>query len=164
MDTNQTGTDPVPSRPRLKGYGAPVDQDTLLEWAGVSEQLAEARNYWVGTSDPDGRPHAVPVWGVWIDDALYFDGAPQARWVRNLAVNPQVVVHLESGDRVVIVEGEVERLELLPATVLPRVAAQSEAKYGGTFEDVGCLALRPRVVFAWSNFPADATRFEFDTA
>lgn len=162
MDAGETSGEPERSRPRLRGYGSPEDAEGMLDWADVSEQIAESRIYWVGTTDPDGQPHAVPVWGVWVDDTLFFDGAPYARWVRNLEANPKVVVHLESGEQVAILEGHVERLSILPVTVLPRVAAASEQKYGGTFEDVGCLALRPRVAYAWNSFPADATRFVFD--
>lgn len=153
--------EPNRSRPRLRGYATADDATRLLVWADVSDQLAQAHRYWVGTTDPDGQPHAVPIWGIWLDDTLFFDGAPHARWVRNVAANPKVVVHLESGDRVAIVEGSVERLAQVPVTLLARVAAASEAKYGGTFQDVGCLALRPRVVYAWSSFPADVTRFVF---
>lgn len=162
MEAPQAQPEPQRSRPQIRGYGVSKNDEAMLEWAEVSEQIAAARNYWIGTTDSDGQPHAVPVWGVWVDDSLFFDGSPHARWVRNLQANPRVVAHLENGEQVVIVEGDVERLELLPVALLPRVAAQSEAKYGGTFEDVGCLVLYPRVAFAWNSFPADATRFVFD--
>ena len=134
----------------------------MLLWSVVSERIAQARNYWVGTVDPHAQPHAVPIWGIWTDNSLFFDGAPSVRWVRNLEANPKVVVHLESGNDVVILEGTVTRLPRLDAAVLPRVAAASEAKYGGAFEDRGCLVLHPKVVYAWTIFPADATRFRFD--
>ncbi len=68
-------------------------------------------------------------------------------------------MHLESGGNVVILEGSVVRLPCLDPSVLPKVAAGSEAKYGGTFTDRGCLALHPHVVYAWTSFPAGATRF-----
>ena len=28
-------------------------------------RLAEADYYWLGPTFPDGRPHAVPIWGLW---------------------------------------------------------------------------------------------------
>ncbi|MEI6136703.1 MAG: pyridoxamine 5'-phosphate oxidase family protein [Chloroflexota bacterium] len=31
-------------------------------------RLRTAMNYWIATTRPDGRPHAAPVWGVWLDD------------------------------------------------------------------------------------------------
>ena len=41
------------------------------------------------TTCPDGRPHCVPVWGVWpIDNAFYFSSGAKSRKARNLAANP----------------------------------------------------------------------------
>ena len=162
MDAARSHKDPRRSRPYMPGYGVPKGRKGMLEWAHVSERVAQARNYWIGTSGPDGQPHAVPVWAIWAANMLFFDGGSKTRWVRNLQANPRVVAHLESGDQVVIIEGSVVRLPGLDADVLPLVAAQSEAKYGGTFKDSGTLALHPRVVFAWSSALADATRFVFE--
>lgn len=155
---------PCRSRPTMRGYNIPHRDDGMLLWNAVSAQIAQARTYWVGTVDRTGQPHAVPIWGIWFDTTLYFDGAPHARWVRNLGANPKAVVHLESGENVVILEGRVVRLHQLDLSVLPKVAAASEEKYGGAFRDNGCLALQPQVVFAWSAFPADATRFTWSEA
>jgi hypothetical protein len=27
---------------------------------------------WLATVRPDGRPHVMPVWAIWVDDAFYF--------------------------------------------------------------------------------------------
>ena len=51
----------------------------MLSWDHVQERMAEARNYWVATVRPDGRPHATPVWGLWVDGAFYFGVAPGTR-------------------------------------------------------------------------------------
>ena len=32
----------------------------LLDWEQVERRLVSARNYWLCTVRPDGRPHAVP--------------------------------------------------------------------------------------------------------
>ena len=151
--------EPQRSRPDGPGYNIPDDEEGMRAWVAVSEQIAQARTYWVGTVDPQGQPHAVPIWGIWIETTLYFDGGSRVRWVRNLATNPKVVVHLESGDNVVILEGSVVRLPHLDPRVLPMVAAASEAKYGGRFVGRGCLALHPHLAYAWTSFPTDATRF-----
>ena len=50
----------------------------------------------------------MPVWGAWVDGMFFFHSHPGTRKARNLAVNPAIVVHLECGDDVVIVEGEAE--------------------------------------------------------
>ena len=42
------------------------------DWAAVAARLAEARNYWIVTVRADDRPHAAPVWGVWLDGTVWF--------------------------------------------------------------------------------------------
>jgi hypothetical protein len=139
--------------------------------------MAQARTYWIGTTDPDGAPHAVPVWGVWLDDRLYFSGG-QTHWARNLAANPAAVVHLESGDDVVIVRGTVERVT--DRAVVKRAGRAGAVKYegaedtgddasaesdddtGGEASGEGIFALRPRVAYAWRPSLKDATRWRFD--
>jgi general stress protein 26 len=108
----------------------------------------------------------MPVWGLWFEDAFYFSSHPDSRKARNLASNPAVVVHLESGDEVVVIEGEAA--EVTDAALRQRLSEDYTRKYefevsftGGR----GLLAVRPRVAYAWRerDFPATATRFEFAT-
>ena len=154
--------EPPPSRPRLpKGYGVPASPEGMLPWNWANERLERARNYWVCPTRPDGRPHAVPVWGVWVDEALYFGGGPRTQ--RNLKANPAVVVHLESGDDVVILEGIAEEFTDPDPALFARFADASAAKYGWRPDTAGGYVLRPRVAYAWSKFPEDATRFHFDS-
>src|ERR1700712_4458771 len=94
-------------RPLLPdGYGLPVGTDGLLPWADVERDLVAAHNYWLASVRPDGRPHVVPRWGVWLDGRFFYDGSPATRHVRNVEQNPAVTLHLESGTRAVIIEGE----------------------------------------------------------
>lgn len=158
--------EPVASRPRMEGYGVPERDEGMLSWRHVTERLEESRNYWVGTAGADGRPHAVPVWGAWDGDALYFGGGP--RTARNLAANPQVAVHLESGDDVVMLEGAVEVIANPDPSLSARLDDAFATKYdwrpseeGGGAVGEGMYVLRPRVVFAWTRFPEDATRWRF---
>jgi hypothetical protein len=55
----------------MPGYGVlPADQGSgLLPWSWALERLRNARNYWLTTVWPDGRPHVMPVWAVWLDRA-----------------------------------------------------------------------------------------------
>jgi hypothetical protein len=78
---------------------------TDLAWAEIASRFAAARNWWIATSGIAG-PHSVPVWGVVIDDVLYFYGQPTAVRSKNLAADPRLVAHLESGESVLIVHGE----------------------------------------------------------
>lgn len=97
-------------RPFMPGYGLPEEQAEFryLLWEAISAQLAAARNYWIVTTRPDGKPHATPVWGLWLDEAFYFSCGKESQKARNLRANPALVVHLESGDEVVILEGRAE--------------------------------------------------------
>lgn len=159
---------PVAERPGLvEGYGVNPDEEGLLPWAYVDGRMAGSRNYWIGTTRPDGRPHAAPVWGVWLDGVFYFGTDRCSRKARNMAANPEVVMHLESGDDCVILEGKVE--ELKDGGLHHRVREAYAAKYRLDAlgdEDAGSpvYALRPRVAFAWteSNFPQTATRWRFE--
>lgn len=162
-------TPPKADRPHMPGYGI-MDENSgsgLLPWNHLSERMARSRNYWVCTTRSDGRPHAAPVWGVWVDEAFYFSTGDESQKGRNLSTNPNVVVHLESGDDVVILEGTLEREGNIG--LLPRLNAVYQAKYGyplfeGNPAESYVLTLKPRVAFAWleADFPGGATRWRFE--
>jgi Pyridoxamine 5'-phosphate oxidase len=103
----------------------------------------------------------VPVWGVWLDDAVWFGTSPDSRKGRNLARDPRIVIHLESGDDTVILEGEVE-ISREPDAVT-RVGDAYEQKYGYRPSGSGFYLLRPRVAHTWTekDFPRTATRWVF---
>ena len=113
----------------VAGYGIRKDGQGLLDWAWVDGQLARSKNYWVGSTRPDGRPHAMPVWGVWVQDRFCFATDRNSVKGRNLLANPQVVVHVESGDDTVILEGMV--VEERDPERLKSMAAAYNAKYTG---------------------------------
>ena len=159
-DASEPGTR---SRPYAPGYGIPSHGRGMLSWRRVEEHLSSARNYWVATVRPDGRPHTTPVWGLWVDGAFFFGAGPDTRKARNLAENPYVAVHLESGDDVVILEGLSEDL-VTTADVAARIIAAWEAKYGRLLPEPatrGIFRVRPRTARAWTRFPDDATRWQF---
>jgi hypothetical protein len=145
------------------GYAVASGEVDLLSWNDVEGPLRDALNYWLATTCPDGRPHVTPVWGVWVNGALYFDGIPTARWARNLAANPALAVHLESGAEVVILDGIAEDLET-DLDLAARIVEAWDAKYGRLHPkpaDQGIFCLRPRTARAWRSFPEDATRWTF---
>src|SRR5918992_459389 len=78
---------------------------------------------------PDGRPHAIPIDGIWLDDAWYFGGAPQTVSMRNLEGNREIAMHLEDTMRAVIVEGAAEWVTPSRQDA-ERLAAASNARYG----------------------------------
>ena len=161
---------PKASRPLFpKDYGVDTSPDKMLSWAHVDEKMTSALNYWVGSVRPGGQPHSVPVWGVWLDNTFYFDGGPTTRHARNIKENPQINVHLESGDQVVIVEGECQLDPNLDDAFLRRIADAYGAKYAGKgytpepsiWKGVGIFVLKPRSVIAWTNFLVDPTKWRF---
>ena len=156
------------SRPQMEAYGIHTEQEGLLSWRWAGEQLERSHNYWICTTRTDGRPHAMPVWGVWLEDTFYFGTAESSVKAGNLAANPALVVHVESGDECVILEGVAEHL-LDPAEQLfDRIADAYADKYPGFRPDRptggGWFALRPQVVFAWRerDYPGSATRWRFN--
>src|SRR5204862_2777617 len=106
----QGGEMPRADRPMIPEYGVPDDDEGLLPFSHLEAQLGAAHDYWVASVRPDGRPHAVPVWGVWLDGTLYFGGGKQTRKARNLDRNPDVVVHTGSASDVAIIEGRVREV------------------------------------------------------
>jgi hypothetical protein len=135
-----------------------------LPWSHAEKRLAQSRNYWICTARPDGRPHSIPVWGFWIDNALFFGTARSSRKARNLAHNSAVSVHLESGDDVVILEGIA--VEVRDPAILNKIDQASRTKYKMPLTMLGesvFYRIRPGVVLAWTekDFPKTATRWEF---
>ena len=126
--------------------------------------LTRARNYWVATSRR-GRVHASPVWGLWLGDEFWFSTDPQSRKGRDMARNSNVVVHLESGDEVVIIEGRVKRVA--PDSIPRRLPGLYRMKYGfeldATNPSHGVYVASPHALYAWTekDFPKSATRWSF---
>jgi len=160
--------EPRATRPSFTpGYGIdPSSTEGLLPWSFVTERMERSRNYWVATTRADGRPHVAPVWGLWLDGAFYFSTDPKSVKGRNLARSPEMVVHLESGDEAVIIEGAAERVTHQPE--ITRFSEVYDTKYGfkpdRTNVDQGVYRLRPRTVFAWTEkkFVMSTTRWSFE--
>lgn len=147
------------TRPYVEdSYGIPADDAGMLDWEHVSARMAPARNYWLSTVTPDGRPHAMPVWGVWLDDFIHFGGGRGTRKAKNLARNPRVSIHLEDGWDVVIIEGVAE--EVLDEALQVRLDDAYEEKYG-IRHGTPVWRVSPKRVFAWTDFPVDTTRWVF---
>ena len=147
-------------------YQFPTAVEKLLPWSHAEGQLQEAQYYWIATTRPNGHPHVTPLWGVWIDGAFYFDGVPETRWAQNLAENPAMALHLERGDDVVIVEGNVDKLApVTNSDLAARIVAEWDRKYGRLHPDPageGLFRLRPRTVRAWSTpLLTDSTSWTF---
>ncbi len=97
----------------MRDYGVDPATWSPLPWSWAAERLVPNRNYWVVTATADGRPHALPVWGVWDDGEhrFAFSCSPNSRKARNLAANPQMVVTIDDTVEVVSVEGRATLVE-----------------------------------------------------
>ncbi len=89
-------------------------------------RLAASMNYWICTTRPDGRPHTAPVWGVWLDGALYFGTRGQKS--RNLETLPYAIAHIDSSDDVAMVAGPVTSVD--DREGIHRIQVAQHEKYG----------------------------------
>ena len=142
----------------LEGYGLPDSKEKLLAWNFVSKRMVDARNYWVCTVSSNQRPHARPVWGVWIDETLFFGGGSGTKWSRNLRADPQVSVNLEDGNESVIFEGRAKLVD--DATLMKRLVDAYEAKYN-IRHGPSIWQLYPDRAFAWRSMDT-MTKFVFE--
>jgi general stress protein 26 len=162
----RSGSSGTPSAAALNladGYTSPGTKPKLLPWSFAERRLRSARNYWVCTTRPDRRPHTAPVWGIWARGGFWFSTGPSSRKARNLKSNPYVVIHLESGDEVVVLEGRATIVELTK-----ELDRDYHRKYGmhlvGFPAPMVIVHVQPGAVTAWREkaFPASATRFRMD--
>jgi hypothetical protein len=154
-------------RPHVPGYGVPRSNKGTLPWSWARERLDRAMVYWLATSGADKAPHLNPIWGAWVDDRWYVEGG-NTRWKRNLHENPQLAIHVDFGEEVVIVEGRGRRVTDLaePATtaILAGYAKYEAIGYeaqASNWTGGGLWVLEPVKAFAWSSFPKDMTRYTF---
>lgn len=159
---------PVPSGPIL--FGVPAPPGALLSWAWAEQRLVGAREYWIATTRPDGRPHCRPVWGVWLADGFRFSTGSLA--TANLAANGEITVHLGDGQEVVILEGtarvDTERgsLQAMCDVYGPKYDYPISPTDDGAVRDAGGLGgpvhhVTPRVVFGWERDMTSPTRWTF---
>ncbi len=97
----------------MADYGVPEELDGTLPWSWAEQRMAASRNFWLVTVNAAGRPHSMPVWGVWMPERerFGFSCAKSARKVRNIAANPRVVVTNDDAVHVVSIEGRAVDLE-----------------------------------------------------
>lgn len=66
--------------------------------------------WFLGTTRPDGRPHAAGVGAVWFDDDLYFTSGPGTRKSKDLAVNPACTISTKLEGIDLVFEGVATRV------------------------------------------------------
>ena len=159
---------PKIARPTFpKGYAD--NPASYVTWDWVSAQLTESKHYWLCSVRANGRPHVVPRWGVFIDNHFYYDGSPETRHAINIEKNPNVSLHLESGEKAIIMEGIAYAAEKPQPKFAKQLARAISDKYSALgyspepsqWDEGGLFIFVPRQCIAWSSFTENPTKFIF---
>jgi Pyridoxamine 5'-phosphate oxidase len=97
----------------------------ILPWSRPRDLLATGTPqpgipFFLGTSRPDGRPHAAGIGAVWFEGDIYFTSGPGTRKSRNLAANPECTISVRLDGIDLVLEGEATRV--IEGPTLERVA------------------------------------------
>ena len=160
---------PKISRPVFpKGY---ADKPaSYVSWEWVAAQLTESKHYWLCSVRPNGRPHVVPRWGVFINNKLYYDGSTETRHARNILENPHITLNLESGEKAIIMEGTTRPAEkptpqfaqTLAAAISQKYAALGYSPEPNQWDEGGLYVFTPRQCITWTVFFENPTKFVFE--
>jgi nitroimidazol reductase NimA-like FMN-containing flavoprotein (pyridoxamine 5'-phosphate oxidase superfamily) len=155
---------PKATRPHMPGYGLPKNRKGLLSWNWAEQRLEKSHNYWISTARPDGTPHTMVVWGLWLDGRFYFSTGQKSRKARNLAANPKCVICSDRAEQAVIVEGVAELVS--DGAIRKQFGDLYQKKYDWDMKDFAepVYVVRPRVAFGLfeKKFMGSATRWKFE--
>jgi nitroimidazol reductase NimA-like FMN-containing flavoprotein (pyridoxamine 5'-phosphate oxidase superfamily) len=156
---------PKAGRPFAPGYGIVGAEKGkgLLPWAWVARNMNRCRIFWLATIHAGhGRPHVMPVWGVWLDDAFCFSTGHKSRKCQNLSANSACTITNDNGEEAVIIEGMAAQVQ--DAAALERVAVAYKKKYKMDPRSMKepIFIVRPNTVFGLieKSFPKSATRWK----
>lgn len=149
----------------MPGYGVPETMTGATPWRWAEAKLVNARNYFIATTRPDGRPHLMPIWGLWIDGLFAFSTSITSVKSRNLVANASCAVTIEDGHHCVLFEGEARITQL---SEVPGFIEAYGRKYGkentGPIGDGPIWTVKPTIAFVFKEdetFSTSATRWEF---
>ena len=98
-----------------------------IPWEEAERRLTRGGWFWLVTVRPDGAPHAMPVFAVWSESALFLVSKETTRKSRNLTADGRCVVTTDAGDLHLVVEGEARRVR--DEATLGRASEAFEAIY-----------------------------------
>jgi nitroimidazol reductase NimA-like FMN-containing flavoprotein (pyridoxamine 5'-phosphate oxidase superfamily) len=158
--------EPIADRPYMAGYGLAEGDSGMLPWGWAEERLIRSHDYWCATTWPDGRPHVMPVWAVWLDGGLWFSSAPRSRKAKNVERDPRCVLTTYDALEPVVLEGRAERVteRARIETFTAAANAKYETDYAVDFYVKNALyRVEPSWVFALTEerFDTSPTRWRF---
>jgi len=166
------------SGPRSSHRYLADDSRPEIGWSDAQRRLADGRTYWLATVRDDGRPHAMPLLAVWVDESLHFCAGAGTRKAKNLARQPACVISTSVSDMDLVLDGKAVRVT--DAARVRRVADEYQRKYGWNAEPRGSAlhaegaptagpppldvyAIVPRVAFGFGTDKSfNAMRWSFE--
>ena len=147
----------------MPGYGISSNRKDLLPWKWAEERLKNTKNYFLSTVRADGRPHVMPIWGIWMDSTFCFSTSLTSVKARNLEANPNCVLCPGDADEAVIVEGMAKKVR--DPKFLKRFAKAYFKKYQWDVSEMKqpVFLLQPRAAFGHieKTYTQTATRWQF---
>jgi Pyridoxamine 5'-phosphate oxidase len=145
----------------LVRYGSPA-----LPWSRPRDLLAAGTPqrdipFFLGTTRPDGRPHAAGIGALWLDGDLYFTSGPGTRKSGNLAANPACTISARLEGIDLVLEGEATRVTDRPTL---EEAAGRYRQGGWPAEVEGDAFTAPYSAPSAGPPPWQLYRFRFHTA
>lgn len=133
--------------------------------AEARRTFRDSRVVHVGSLLPDGTPHVVPLWFVWLEDAVYVSCRRESTVWRNLRRDPRVALQFDRGtawteQAGVLVRGKAEQLPAdEPAArralsawfekYRPELSGYGFAAYTEQVKDPALIRVRPDRLAAW---------------
>jgi hypothetical protein len=160
LNTEMTDREPTETT-NLDRYGSPP-----LPWSRPHGVLAAGPQgpditFFLGTTRPDGRPHAAGIGPAWHDGDLYIVSGPGTRKSQNLAANPACTISVKLEGIDMVFEGEAGRVT--DSATLERLAAvYREAGWPAQVEGEAFTA--PYSAPSAGPPPWQLYRFTFETA
>jgi PPOX class probable F420-dependent enzyme len=108
--------------------------DTSLSDEELAEFLVAQRTVRLATLDPDGAPHLIPLWFVWLDGSVFMNTTQGNATVRNLERDARATATVDDGEvyaelRGVVLHGRAVRADDDPR--LDEVERRWSNKYVG---------------------------------
>jgi hypothetical protein len=156
--------EPQATRLAVPGYELATKKTGLLPWRWAAERLKSSRQYWIATARPDGAPHLMVIWGVWLEDGFWFSTGAASRKARNLDQNPRCAIGTDDAAEAVILEGTAELIDAAHMD-FEKFSAAYEKKYKWNVREMAqpVYRFRPGVGFGLfeKKFEQTATRWSF---